>query len=149
MTDSNHLECPFCRGSDSQVLINSKELLEKHFADALPKKMECSKCGATAEKVVGCCTLRYRWTPKKTQKDYDDVARFECSDCGAYYYAHFAQHAGQFFRIGEKVEAPPAGITVRNQRMLCGDCQGKGGKGDQLNEILKRQRGGNDPFGLF
>lgn len=78
--------------------------------------------------------------------DYKDVARFECSDCGASYHAKMVERGGRW-EIGERVKAPPAGTKVRHQRMLCGDCQGKGGPGDQLNEILRRQRGGN-PFGL-
>jgi hypothetical protein len=119
-------------------VINSKELLDRHFDKKLPHDMECKTCGATAKKVVGCCTLRYRWSPKKTQKDYDDVARFECSDCGDSYYAEIKGYGGRSW-IGEKVAEPPEGITVRKQRMLCGGCQGKGGKGDQLNDLMKSQ----------
>ena len=83
------------------------------------------------------------------------IARMECSDCKASYYAKLVERGGKW-EIGERVEKPADGVEVRNQRMLCGDCKGKGGPGDQLEKIMRRQRGGyggmgpgNDPFGLF
>lgn len=152
MKDKNHLKCPFCLGSKSDtVYITSKAMLDQHFDDSLPKKLKCGKCGARGEKVVGCCRVRYEWQRWKTKKDYENVAYFECSDCGTSYYAKIEEREGRF-EIGKQVDAPPKGIKVRRQRMLCGGCQGKGGKGDQLNEILRRQRNigaGTDPFGLF
>jgi hypothetical protein len=80
----------------------------------------------------------------------NEIAKMVCSDCGASYYAQVVERGGRW-EIGGRVEAPADPSKCRNQRMLCGDCQGKGGKGDQLNEILRRQRGGggSDPFGLF
>ena len=86
----------------------------------------------------------------------NEIARFQCSDCDEHYFAEIVERGGRF-EIGEKVPAPAKGVKVRNQPMLCGGCQGKGGGGDQLNEIMKRQRAGpysqmgpgNDPFGLF
>lgn len=85
----------------------------------------------------------------------DEIAKMTCSDCKASYYAKLVERGGRW-EIGERVEKPAEGVEVRNQRMLCGDCQGKGGPGDQLENIMKRQRGGfgqmgpgNDPFGLF
>lgn len=141
MFDENHLECPFClkTGGDT-VYMTSAEMTQKHFDDKLPMKLKCPKCGAVAEKKVGCCRVRYVWSTKKQQKDYENVALFECSDCGHSYYAKIRERSGRF-EIGEWVDDPPAGIKVRKQRMLCGNCQGKGGKGDRLNEILKSQRG--------
>ena len=140
MNNLDHLECPFCLGLDTNtVYLKSKKMLKKHFDDVLPKKLKCRKCGAYAEKEVGCCSVRYVWDTKKTQKDYDDIARFECSDCGTSYYAEIEERHGRF-DIGKRVKAPPKGIKVRRQRMLCGDCRGKGGGGDQLNEILRLQR---------
>ena len=147
--ERDHLECPFCLGyvpndidkefGYASVILKSEALLDRHWKKDLPEKLDCPTCGASAEKVVGCCTLRYRWVWKRTSEDYRDVARFECSDCGLSYHARIVERSGGY-EIGEKLPAPPAGVQVRKQRMLCGDCQGKGGKGDQLNEILRSQR---------
>lgn len=137
----NSLECPFCQGiADPDVTIKSGELFDKHFDKKLDQTLKCSKCGASAQKVVGCCRLRYVWSTKKEQKDFENVRFFECSDCLDGYYAKVRQR-GDRFEIGERLdEDPPDGIKILKQRMLCGDCQGKGGKGDQLNNILKSQR---------
>lgn len=79
-----------------------------------------------------------------------DIAKMVCSDCKASYYAQIVEQDGRYL-IGEKVEAPKDPSKCRTQRMLCGDCQGKGGSGDQLNDILRRQRGGigMGDFGRF
>lgn len=147
MSGSNHLECPFCKDQGDTVYITDDSLIEQHFNDLLPHTLECSTCGAVGKKKVGCCRVRYEWSGKGS---YKDVARFECSDCEHHYYARIVERNGGF-EIGSKVEPPPIGINVRRQRMLCGDCQGKGGKGDLLNDILRRQKGlqESDPFGLF
>lgn len=159
----DHLECPFCLGVGQvppddyekifgyvSVLLEDQALLDRHFKKDLPEKLDCPTCGASGEKSVGCCKLTYRWIRRKAAHDYRDVARFECSDCGISYHARIVKQNDRY-EIGEKVPAPPAGVQIRNQRMLCGDCQGKGGKGDQLNDLLRLQRGGHgrDPFGLF
>lgn len=150
MDYKNSLECPFCRGvGDPDVTIDSKKLLDRHWNDKLPDDLKCRKCGATAEKVVGCCRLRYVWSKKAQQKDYDDVARFECSDCGLEYYAKIRGLGGGQEAIGEKVKAPLAGIKVRQQRMLCGGCQGRGGMGDLLNDLLKGQKASEKMRDLF
>lgn len=155
----DHLECPFCLGLGQEaldaeklfgyvsVILDDKALLDRHFKGDLPKKLECRTCGAVAEYVVGCCKVRYEWIRKRSPEDYRDVARFECSDCGASYYARIVERGGHHM-IGEKVPAPPATVQVRCQRMLCGDCRGMGGPGDRLQDLLERQRGG-DPFGLL
>lgn len=139
--DLNSLECPFCRNAgDGTVYIESKELLDKHFDKKLPLEMECQKCGASAEKVVGCCRLRYVWSRKRSVEEiYRDVSRFECSDCGEHYYAKIVNR-GSGYEIGGRMKAPPSKIKVRRQRMLCGGCQGKGGKGDLLNDLIRGQR---------
>jgi len=143
MDDSNSLKCPFCRKSgdgDGKVYINSKELLARHFDDKLPMSIKCGKCGASAKKIVGCCTLKYVWSTKKEQKDFDNVRFFECSDCLTGYYAKIRQR-GDRLEIGEQLdEDPPEGVKILRQRMLCSACKGKGGKGDQLNEILESQK---------
>ena len=142
MSDLNHLDCPFCRRSgdgNGRVYIKDEGMLRKHFDGLLPEKLECHACGASAKKVIGCCSIKYVWICKMDQKDYQDVARFECSDCGSHYYARIQERGGRF-EIGQKVEEPPAHITVRRQRMLCGDCRGKGGAGDQLQNIIEEQR---------
>lgn len=143
------LECPFCKEFDSAtVYIKDKKLLKKHFDDLLPQGLDCKKCGATAEKVAGCCRLRYVWKKKSGQKDYDDVAHFVCSDCESDYYARVVTDGG-LSEIGEKVDPPPEGVKVRRQRMLCGRCQGKGGMGDLLNDLLKGQRATSKMRDLF
>ena len=68
------------------------------------------------------------------------LAKMECSDCKASYYAKLVERNGRW-EIGERIAAPPEGTEVRHQRMLCGDCQGKGGPGDELERILRQQRG--------
>ena len=155
----NHLECPFCLGLGQEaldgeklfgyvsVILDDKALLDRHFRKDLPGELKCNTCGAAAEYVVGCCRVRYKWIRKKSPEDYRDVARFECSDCRASYYARIVERNGRPM-IGEKVPAPPAAVQVRRQRMLCGDCRGMGGPGDNLQNLLDRQRGG-DPFGLL
>lgn len=140
MTEFDHLKCPFCRKSgEDTVYIQSKELLDRHFDDTLPLNLECRKCGATGRKVAGCCSLRYEWKKKPSASDYDNIRFFRCSDCNHVYYAEIVERNGRF-EIGREVDAPPYGIKVREQRMLCGNCQGKGGKGDRLNDLINRQR---------
>ncbi len=115
-----------------------------------PKK-ECSH-------EVSCCRpARWRWREAtKIQLEEgsrraamkNEIAKMVCSDCGASYYAEIVGRDGRY-EIGDKVAPPAKGTRVRNQRILCGNCKGLGGPGDQLEEILRRQRGGGDPFGLF
>lgn len=70
----------------------------------------------------------------------NEIAKMVCSDCGASYYAEIIERGGRY-EIGARVEAPADPSTCRKQRMLCGDCQGKGGPGDQLEKLLRSQRG--------
>lgn len=70
----------------------------------------------------------------------DLIAKVECSDCGASYYAKLVENDGRW-SLGEKVKPPEDPSKCRLQRMLCGDCQGRGGPGDMLNNLLRQQRG--------
>jgi hypothetical protein len=68
-----------------------------------------------------------------------EIAKLVCSDCGESYFAEIVCDNGRY-SIGATVEVPPAGTPYRTQRMLCRDCQGKGGPGDQLQKLMARQR---------
>lgn len=68
----------------------------------------------------------------------NEVAKFVCGDCKASYYAEIIERNGGF-EIGQRV-TPEDGKTYRTQRMLCGDCRGKGGPGDQLQKMIEDQR---------
>lgn len=76
-----------------------------------------------------------------------EIMYMECSDCQTGYYAEV--HGVE---IGRKVDKPAGDAKIRTQRMLCGDCHGKGGGGDMLQKILEQQNperyGRRDPFGL-
>ena len=77
-----------------------------------------------------------------------EVMQMVCSDCEASYYAEVTGT-----EIGRKVPKPEGDTKIRRQRMLCGDCRGKGGSGDNLQKLLEQQypeRYGTrrDPFSL-
>lgn len=76
--------------------------------------------------------------PKEKKSDAE-IAKFVCGDCKASYFAELVERDGQW-GIGERVEAPAGEWKGRVQRMLCGDCRGKGGASDQLQNIIERQR---------
>ena len=76
-----------------------------------------------------------------------EVARMVCSDCGANYFAEIVQCGGRW-EIGQRVDAPPNPDSCRRQKMLCGDCRGKGGPGDQLQNLMRQQRSMMDDLGL-
>lgn len=84
-------------------------------------------------------------TPTPTKAN--EIAQMVCSDCGGGYFAEIVERGGRF-SIGPMVDAPADPSKCRKQRMLCSSCRGKGGPGDQLQNMMDRQRGG-DPFGLF
>jgi hypothetical protein len=70
-----------------------------------------------------------------------------CSDCGSSYFAEIVESGGSY-SIGDKVPEPPEGTPCRTQRMVCGDCRGKGGAGSQLQKMIEQQRAMMAELGL-
>ena len=68
-----------------------------------------------------------------------EIAQVTCSDCNQTYFATLVEDGGRW-TLGKRVPKPKNTSKCRKRRMLCGDCQGRGGAGDRLQQLMAQQR---------